>query len=93
MNLWPSWTVHTSVTELCHEKRRHHDADPGIVESDAQAKALRLRLYVSCSECARLIDLAKGQRPARCVDGAELAWHLAEEHEVWLDEVLGITDL
>jgi hypothetical protein len=40
------------------------------VDNDAQAKALRLRLYVSCSECARLIDLAEGQRPARHVEGA-----------------------
>jgi hypothetical protein len=44
----------------------------GAVDSDAQAKALRLRLYVSCSECARLIDLAEGSRPARPVEGADL---------------------
>ena len=29
------------------------------LDREAQAKALRLRLYVVCSECARLIDLAK----------------------------------
>jgi hypothetical protein len=49
------------------------------VDNDAQAKALRLRLYVSCSECARLIDLAEGQRPARHVEGADLMEHFAEE--------------
>ena len=26
---------------------------------DAQAKALRLRMYVLCSECARLIDMLR----------------------------------
>jgi hypothetical protein len=37
----------------------------GVVamDGDAQAKALRLRLYVLCSECARLIDLAEGNWP------------------------------
>jgi len=59
------------------------------VDADAQAKALRLQLYVSCSECARLIDLAEGSRPARHVKGADLMQHLAEEHKAWL-EMLGI---
>jgi len=61
------------------------------VDSDAQAKALRLRLYVSCSECARLIDLAEGSRAARPVEGADLVEHFAEEHKTWL-EVLGIAE-
>ena len=62
-----------------------------IVDNDAQAKALRLRLYVSCSECARLIDLAEGQRPARHVEGTDLMQHFAEKHTGWL-EVLSISE-
>jgi hypothetical protein len=61
------------------------------VDGDAQAKALRLRLYVSCSECARLIDLAEGNRPARHVEGSDLVQHFAEEHKIWL-EVLGSSE-
>ncbi len=56
---------------------------------DSQAKALRLRMYVICSECARLIDLAEDNPPKRGVDGADLVRHAAEEHEAWL-ELLGI---
>jgi hypothetical protein len=72
----------------------HHDGDRSrggceAVNSNAQAKALRLRLYVACSERARLIDLAEGQRPARHVEGADLVQHFAEEHKTWL-EMLGI---
>ena len=55
----------------------------------AHAKALRLRLYVLCSECARLIDLAEGNPPKRGVEGADLVRHAAEEHVAWL-EVLDI---
>jgi hypothetical protein len=55
----------------------------------AQAKALRLRLYVLCSECARLIDLAEGNPPKRKVEAADLIRHAAEEHAAWL-EVVGI---
>src|SRR5690349_21293171 len=33
------------------------------MDGEAQAKALRLRMYVLCSKCARLIDLAEGNRP------------------------------
>jgi hypothetical protein len=61
------------------------------VDDDAQAKALRLRLYVMCSECARLIDLAEGNRPARDVEGDDLEQHFDEEHRIWL-EVLGIAE-
>ena len=61
------------------------------MDDDAQAKALRLRLYVLCSECARLIDLAEGNRPQRDVAGVDLLQHAAEEHEAWL-KVLGIDD-
>jgi hypothetical protein len=42
------------------------------LDREAQAKALRLRLYVLCSECARLIDLAEGNRQQRDVE-AQLA--------------------
>lgn len=55
----------------------------------AQAKALRLRLYVLCSECARLIDLADGNPPKREVESADLVRHASEEHAAWL-EVLDI---
>ena len=61
------------------------------MHDDAQAKALRLRLYVLCSECARLIDLAEGNRPQRDVAGADLLRHAAEEHDAWL-EMLGINE-
>lgn len=59
------------------------------MDRKAQAKALRLRLYVLCSECARLIDLAEGNPPKRAVEGADLVRHAAEEHADWL-EVLDI---
>ena len=61
------------------------------MDVDAQAKALRLRMYVLCSECARLIDLAEDNPPQRDVEGAELIRHAAEEHAAWL-EVLGISE-
>jgi hypothetical protein len=57
----------------------------GTLNRKAQAKALRLRLYVLCSECARLIDLAEGNPPKREVEGADLARHVAEEHAAWLE--------
>ena len=61
------------------------------MEDDAQAKALRLLLYVLCSECASLIDLAKGNRPQRNVEGRDIILHEAEEHASWL-EMLGINE-
>jgi hypothetical protein len=61
------------------------------MDVNAQAKALRLRLYVLCSECARLIDLAEGNRLKRDVEGVDLVRHAAEEHADWL-EVLGIDE-
>jgi hypothetical protein len=57
----------------------------------AQAQALRLRLYVFCSKCARIIDLAEGNRPQRDVEGADVVRHAAEEHADWL-KVLGINE-
>ncbi len=54
-----------------------------------QERALRLRMYVLCSECARLIDLADGNPQRRDVEGADLVRHAAEEHAAWL-EVLDI---
>lgn len=59
------------------------------MDRKAQAKALRLRLYVLCSEWARLIDLAEGNPPKRKVESADLIRHTAEEHAAWL-ELLGI---
>ena len=48
-------------------------------------------MYVLCSECAYLIDLAEGNPPQRDIEGADLVRHAAEEHAAWL-EVLGITE-
>jgi hypothetical protein len=62
-----------------------------VVDADVKGKALRLRMYVLCSECARLIDFAEGNSPARNVEGADLVRHAAEEHAAWL-EVLGIDE-
>ena len=61
------------------------------MHGDAQAKALRLRLYVLCSECAHLIDLAEGNSPHREIEAADLIRHVAEEHSAWL-EILGISE-
>jgi hypothetical protein len=61
------------------------------VDGDAQAKALRLRMYVLCSRCAYLIDLAEGNPPQRDVEGADLVRHQTEEHALWL-EVLGVSE-
>jgi hypothetical protein len=71
--------------------RGHHDGVHRGVDNDAQAKALRLRLYASCSECARLIDLVEGNRQQRDVERVDLLRHYAEEHKTWL-EMLGITE-
>jgi hypothetical protein len=48
-------------------------------------------MYVLCSECARLIDLAEGNRQQRNVEGVDPVRHAAEEHSFWL-EVLGIEE-
>lgn len=49
-------------------------------------------MYVLCSECARLIDLAEGRKPQRAVEAADLIEHEAEEHAYWL-EVIGIDEV
>jgi hypothetical protein len=51
----------------------------------AQAQGLRLQLYVSCSQCALLIDLAGGSRPQRDVEEEDVIRHAAEEHDCWLE--------
>jgi hypothetical protein len=61
------------------------------MDREAQAKALRLRMYVLCSECAHLIDLAEGNRPQRDVESIDLIRHAAEEHGCWL-EMLGLSE-
>jgi hypothetical protein len=61
------------------------------VGHDAQTRALRRRLYVLCSECARLIDLAEGSQPQRGIEGRDIILHAAEEHDSWL-EMLGINE-
>lgn len=50
-----------------------------------------MRMYVLCPECARLIDLAEGNRQQREVESADLALHETEQHAFWL-EVLGIDE-
>ena len=55
------------------------------MDREAQAKALRLRMYVLCSECAHLIDLAEGNRPQRNIESTDLIRHAAEEHAAWLE--------
>jgi hypothetical protein len=61
------------------------------MSGDAQAQALRVRMYVLCSVCAHLLDLAEGNRPQRDVESPDLVRHAAEEHAFWL-EMLGIAD-
>jgi hypothetical protein len=58
---------------------------------DREAQALRLRMYVLCSECARLIDIAESNRQQREVEGVDLLRHTAEQHDSWL-EMLGINE-
>ena len=48
-------------------------------------------MYVLCSECARLIDIAEGNRQQRYVEGRDLVRHVAEEHDSWL-KMLGINE-
>ena len=48
-------------------------------------------MYVLCSECAHLIDLAEGNRPQRDIESTDIIRHAAEEHAAWL-EVLGIDE-
>jgi len=62
------------------------------VDREAEAKALRLRLYVLCSECARAIDISDGNKPRRMIEAADVLRHEAEEHAYWL-EVLGIDEI
>jgi hypothetical protein len=49
-------------------------------------------MYVFCSECARLIDLADGNKPQRKVEADDLLEHEVEEHACWL-ELLGIGEV
>jgi hypothetical protein len=53
------------------------------MDREAQVRALRLRMYVLCSECAYLIDLAEGNRPQRDIEDTDLIRHAAEEHSAW----------
>jgi excisionase family DNA binding protein len=69
-----------SVDRWCSEQSEHRE----MLSNDPQLKALRLRLYVLCSQCARFIDIAQGDRPQRGVEGVDLVRHEAEEHARWL---------
>jgi hypothetical protein len=62
------------------------------MDRQAHANTLRLRMYVLCSECARLIDLADGSMQQRTVEADDLVEHGAEEHARWL-ELLGIREV
>jgi hypothetical protein len=48
-------------------------------------------MYVRCSECASLIDLAEGNRPQRDIEAADMMAHKFEGHSIWL-ELLDIPD-
>jgi hypothetical protein len=63
----------------------------GSENRQGQERALRLRIYMLCSECARLIDLAEDNRQQREVESADLIRHETEQHAFWL-EVLGIEE-
>ena len=62
------------------------------MDVEAQAKTLRFRMYVLCSECARLIDLAQDNFPRRPVERTDLIRHVVEEHACWLG-MLGLHEL
>jgi len=62
-----------------------------VVDRQAQAKALRLRMYLLCSECARLIDLDHGRGQLREVETADLVRHESDNHGCWLG-VLGVDE-
>jgi hypothetical protein len=62
-----------------------------VVNREGQAKTLSFRMYVLCSECARLIDLAEGNQQQREVEEQDLIRHAAENHACWL-EVLGLDE-
>ena len=63
----------------------------GVVDGQAQAKALRLRMYLRCSECARLIDLDDGRGQLRAVETTDLVRHESDNHGSWLG-VLGVDE-
>jgi len=48
-------------------------------------------MYVLCSECAHLIDLAQGDRPQRKVESTDFILHKGEEQDSWL-EILGMNE-
>jgi len=62
------------------------------MDRQAHANTLRLRMYVLCSECVRLIDLADGNKPQRMVEADDLVEHEAEEYVCWL-KLLGIDEI
>ena len=69
-----------SVDRWCSEQSERRE----MLSNDPQLKALRLRSYVRCSQCARFIDIAQGDRPQRGVEGVDLVRHEADEHARWL---------
>jgi len=79
---------HASRPELCYLSVRVVDRKWPMM---LQTKALRMRMYVLCSECAHLIDLARGDRPQRVVESRDAIRHESEGHGFWL-EMLGINE-
>lgn len=61
------------------------------MDVDLQARALRLSMYVRCSECARQIDFTEGDRQQRDVEEHDLVLHGADDHACWLD-MLGMKE-
>ena len=55
------------------------------MDDDAPSESVAAATYVSCSECARLIDHAQGNCLQRHVERLNLLRHYAEEHKTWLD--------
>jgi len=64
------------------------DGRPELIATNI---GVSLWLYVFCSECGRLIDLAEGNRQQRDVVGPDIIRHAVEEHAAWL-EMLGLDE-
>jgi hypothetical protein len=79
------------LAEMVFTRPKRTSVITRTMDVEAQAKTLRLRMYVLCSECARLIDLAQGNYPGRPVERTDLIRHVSEEHAFWL--ALGLHEL
>ena len=87
----------TSSCKNCFSVERHGSWKPSgsmtvdgrwarwAVNPDGQTTALRMRFYMDCSECARLLDLLDGRKPQRVVELEEMVRHDEEDHDSWLE--------